>query len=207
MAGWFNIQQLKDPTAIQAVANGAGALGTALGAVTDKLGSIYNAERDRKYQMEQDRLKNERESAKNSAELGSISALEALRKAQEQKALSDMEQGILNGASLRGYRNNQIALGAQRNAETARNNAFNNGIARERLDYEQDGGLDGLDAEDFAKLRAAGVLNSDNSVLVNGKGYVSKNGKNLTIKQRNQATQWQNTTTKTAPKADKPNYN
>lgn len=113
MAGWFNIDYLRDPSFMKSAGGGNGY--TAMGDVLSKFGGIINAERDRKYQLEQDKLKNERESAKNSAELGAISALEAQRKAQTLKTQSDMEQGILNGASLRGYRNSQISLGKERN--------------------------------------------------------------------------------------------
>ena len=111
--GWFNIDYLKDPSFIKSA--GGGNAYTAMGDVLSKFGGIINAERDRKYNMEQDRLKNERESNKNIADISAIRALEALRKAQEAKAVSDMEQGILNGASLRGYRNSQISLGKERN--------------------------------------------------------------------------------------------
>ena len=113
MAGWFNIDYLRDPSFMKSAGGGSGY--TAMGDVLSKFGGIINAERDRKYQLEQDKLKNERESKKNIAEIGAIQALEALRKAQEVKAVSDMEQGILNGASLRGYRNSQISLGKERN--------------------------------------------------------------------------------------------
>ena len=113
MAGWFNIDYLRDPSFMKSAGGGNGY--TAMGDVLSKFGGIINAERDRKYQLEQDKLKNERESKKNIAEIGAIQALEALRKAQEVKAVSDMEQGILNGASLRGYRNSQISLGKERN--------------------------------------------------------------------------------------------
>ena len=57
--GWFNIDYLKDPSFIKS-AGGANAY-TAMGDVLSKFGGIINAERDRKYQVEQDRLKNERE--------------------------------------------------------------------------------------------------------------------------------------------------
>ena len=113
MAGWFDIDYLKDPSFIKS-AGGSNAY-TAMGDVLSKFGGIINAERDRKYQVEQDRLKNERESNKNIADISAIRALEALRKAQEVKAVSDMEQGILNGASLRGHRNSLISLGKERN--------------------------------------------------------------------------------------------
>ena len=113
MAGWFNIDYLRDPSFMKSAGGGNGY--TAMGDVLSKFGGIINAERDRKYQLEQDRLKNERENNKNIADIRAISALEALRKAQEVKAVSDMEQGILNGASLRGYRNSQISLGKERN--------------------------------------------------------------------------------------------
>ena len=111
--GWFNIDYLKDPSFIKS-AGGANAY-TAMGDVLSKFGGIINAERDRKYQVEQDRLKNERENNKNIADISAINALEALRRAQEIKAVSDMEQGILNGASLRGYRDGQLLLGKERN--------------------------------------------------------------------------------------------
>ena len=111
--GWFNIDYLKDPSFIKSA--GGGNAYTAMGDVLSKFGGIINAERDRKYQLEQDRLKNERESNKNIADISAIRALEALRKAQEAKAVSDMEQGILNGASLRGHRNSLISLGKERN--------------------------------------------------------------------------------------------
>ena len=113
MAGWFNIDYLRDPSFMKSAGGGSGY--TAMGDVLSKFGGIINAERDRKYQLEQDKLKNERDSNKNIADIGAIQALEALRKAQEVKAVSDMEQGILNGASLRGYRNSQISLGKERN--------------------------------------------------------------------------------------------
>ena len=113
MAGWFNIDYLRDPSFMKSAGGGSGY--TAMGDVLSKFGGIINAERDRKYQLEQDKLKNERESNKNIADISAIKALEALRKAQEVKAVSDMEQGILNGASLRGYRNSQISLGKERN--------------------------------------------------------------------------------------------
>ena len=113
MAGWFNIDYLRDPSFMKSAGGGNGY--TAMGDVLSKFGGIINAERDRKYQLEQDKLKNERESNKNIADISAIKALEDLRKAQEVKAVSDMEQGILNGASLRGYRNSQISLGKERN--------------------------------------------------------------------------------------------
>ena len=78
MAGWFNIDYLRDPSFMKSAGGGNGD-------VLSKFGGIINAERDRKYQLEQDKLKNERESNKNIAEIGAIQALEALRKAQEVK--------------------------------------------------------------------------------------------------------------------------
>lgn len=111
--GWYNIDYLRDPSFMRGASGSNGY--SAMGDVLSKFGGIINAERDRKYQMEQDNLKNERESNKNIAYISATNALEALRKAQEIKALSDMEQGILNGASLRGYRNSQISLGKERN--------------------------------------------------------------------------------------------
>nr|WP_321431648.1 hypothetical protein [uncultured Campylobacter sp.] len=113
MARWFNIDYLKDPEFIKSA--GGGNAYTAMGDVLSKFGGIINAERDRKYQMEQDKLKNERESKKNIADIAAANALEAQRKAQTLKAQSDMEQGILNGASLREHRNSQISLGKERN--------------------------------------------------------------------------------------------
>lgn len=62
MARWFNIDYLKDPEFIKSA--GGGNAYTAMGDVLSKFGGIINAERDRKYQMEQDKLKNERESKK-----------------------------------------------------------------------------------------------------------------------------------------------
>ena len=111
--GWFNIDYLKDPSFIKSA--GGGNAYTAMGDVLSKFGGIINAERDRKYQVEQDRLKNERENNKNIADISAINALEALRRAQEIKAFSDMEQGILNGANLRGYRDGELLLGKERN--------------------------------------------------------------------------------------------
>ena len=113
MAGWFNIDYLRDPGFIRSA--GGGNAYTAMGDVLSKFGGIINAERDRKYQVEQDKLKNERESNKNIAELGAIQALEAQRKAQTLKAQSDMEQAVLNGANLRGFRNGQLLLSKERN--------------------------------------------------------------------------------------------
>lgn len=52
---------------------------------------------------------------KNIADIAATNALEAQRKAQTLKAQSDMEQGILNGASLRGYRNGELLLSKERN--------------------------------------------------------------------------------------------
>lgn len=57
--GWFNIDYLKDASFIKSA--GGGNAYTAMGDVLSKFGGIINAERDRKYQLEQDKLKNERE--------------------------------------------------------------------------------------------------------------------------------------------------
>ena len=59
MAGWFNIDYLRDPSFMKSA--GGGNVYTAMGDVLSKFGGIINAERDRKYQLEQDKLKNERE--------------------------------------------------------------------------------------------------------------------------------------------------
>lgn len=62
MAGWFNIDYLRDPSFTKSVNSGGGykAIGDALMA----LGGIYNAERDRKYKEEQDKKTNAREDQK-----------------------------------------------------------------------------------------------------------------------------------------------
>ena len=67
MAGWFNIDYLRDPSFMKSAGGGSGY--TAMGDVLSKFGGIINAERDRKYQLEQDRLKNERESKKVESEV------------------------------------------------------------------------------------------------------------------------------------------
>lgn len=173
MAGWFNIDYLRDPSFMKSAGGGNGY--TAMGDVLSKFGGIINAERDRKYQLEQDKLKNERESNKNIADIGAIQALEALRKAQEIKAVSDMEQGILNGASLRGYRNSQISLGKERNNigwanhnETKTHHRNTEEIQRSKSGSSGGGGKKG----------GGGVLQPEINDQFNIKKY-SKNAKDL----------------------------
>lgn len=173
MAGWFNIDYLRDPSFMKSAGGGNGY--TAMGDVLSKFGGIINAERDRKYQLEQDKLKNERESNKNIADIGAIQALEALRKAQEVKAVSDMEQGILNGASLRGYRNSQISLGKERNNigwanhnETKTHHRNTEEIQRSKSGSSAGGGKKG----------GGGVLQPEINDQFNIKKY-SKNAKDL----------------------------
>ena len=67
MAGWFNIDYLRDPSFMKSAGGGNGY--AAMGDVLSKFGGIINAERDRKYQLEQDKLKNERESKKVESEV------------------------------------------------------------------------------------------------------------------------------------------
>ena len=55
MAGWFNIDYLRDPSFMKSAGGGSGY--TAMGDVLSKFGGIINAERDRKYQLEQDKQK------------------------------------------------------------------------------------------------------------------------------------------------------
>lgn len=91
MAGWFNIQAPDARYLIQAAAN-AGAGWSALGDVVGKFGGILNAERDRKYAEEQDKLKNSREDKKLEGDL-------ALKQAQ-----TDYQNA---GVTLRGIQGEQ----------------------------------------------------------------------------------------------------
>ena len=172
MAGWFNIDYLRDPSFMKSAGGGNGY--TAMGDVLSKFGGIINAERDRKYQLEQDKLKNERESKKNIADIAATNALEAQRKAQTQKAISDMEQGILNGASLRGYRNSQISLGKERNDIDWANHNETKTHHRNTEDIQRSKSSGG----NGGKKGGGGVLQPEINDQFNIKKY-SKNAKDL----------------------------
>lgn len=172
MAGWFNIDYLRDPSFMKSAGGGNGY--TAMGDVLSKFGGIINAERDRKYQLEQDKLKNERESKKNIADIAATNALEAQRKAQTLKTQSDMEQGILNGASLREHRNSQISLGKERNNILWANHNETKTHHRntEEIQKSKSGGGSG------GKKGGGGVLQPEINDQFNIKKY-SKNAKDL----------------------------
>ena len=121
--GWFNIDYLKDPSFIKS-AGGANAY-TAMGDVLSKFGGIINAERDRKYQLEQDRLKNERESKKVESEVNKNNSYvdyndagAFARMAQGQKYISDAEQNIRKTDGQIKHWNNTDAIGWANHNET-----------------------------------------------------------------------------------------
>ena len=123
MAGWFNIDYLKDPSFIKS-AGGANAY-TAMGDVLSKFGGIINAERDRKYQLEQDKLKNERESKKVESEVNKNNSYvdyndagAFARMAQGQKYISDAEQNIRKTDGQIKHWDNTDAIGWANHNET-----------------------------------------------------------------------------------------
>ena len=121
--GWFNIDYLKDPSFIKS-AGGANAY-TAMGDVLSKFGGIINAERDRKYSMEQDRLKNERESKKVESEVNKNNSYvdyndagAFARMAQGKKYISDAEQNIRKTDGQIKHWDNTDAIGWANHNET-----------------------------------------------------------------------------------------
>lgn len=123
MAGWFNIDYLRDPSFMKSAGGGNGY--TAMGDVLSKFGGIINAERDRKYQLEQDKLKNERESKKVESEVNKNNSYvdynkagAFARKAQGQKYISDAEQNIRKTDGQIEHWNNTDAIGWANHNET-----------------------------------------------------------------------------------------
>ena len=123
MAGWFNIDYLRDPSFMKSAGGGNGY--TAMGDVLSKFGGIINAERDRKYQLEQDKLKNERESKKvesevkkNNSYVDYNDAGAFARMAQGQKYISDAEQNIRKTDGQIKHWNNTDAIGWANHNET-----------------------------------------------------------------------------------------
>ena len=116
MAGWFNIDYLRDPSFMKSAGGGNGY--AAMGDVLSKFGGIINAERDRKYQLEQDKLKNERESKKVESEVNKNNSYvdyndagAFARMAQGQKYISDAEQNIRKTDGQIKHWNNTDAIG------------------------------------------------------------------------------------------------
>ena len=123
MAGWFNIDYLRDPSFMKSAGGGSGY--TAMGDVLSKFGGIINAERDRKYQLEQDRLKNERESKKVESEVNKNNSYvdyndagAFARMAQGQKYISDAKQNIRKTDGQIEHWNNTDAIGWANHNET-----------------------------------------------------------------------------------------
>ena len=123
MAGWFNIDYLRDPSFMKSAGGGNGY--TAMGDVLSKFGGIINAERDRKYQLEQDKLKNERESKKVESEVNKNNSYvdynnagAFARMAQGQKYISDAEQNIRKTDGQIKHWNNTDAIGWANHNET-----------------------------------------------------------------------------------------
>ena len=123
MAGWFNIDYLRDPSFMKSAGGGNGY--TAMGDVLSKFGGIINAERDRKYQLEQDRLKNERESKKVESEVNKNNSYvdynnagAFARMAQGQKYISDAEQNIRKTDGQIKHWDNTDAIGWANHNET-----------------------------------------------------------------------------------------
>lgn len=137
MAGWFNIDYLKDPSFVRGASGGSGY--AAMGSVLDKFGNIINAERDRKYQQEQDRLKNERESKKVESEVNKNNSYvdyndagAFARMAQGQKYISDAEQNIRKTDGQIKHWNNTDAIGYGRLGEYKRHNLSSEDIQRSK---------------------------------------------------------------------------
>ena len=123
MAGWFNIDYLRDPSFMKSAGGGSGY--TAMGDVLSKFGGIINAERDRKYQLEQDRLKNERESKKVESEVNKNNSYvdyndagAFARMPQGQKYISDAKQNIRKTDGQIEHWNNTDAIGWANHNET-----------------------------------------------------------------------------------------
>ena len=123
MAGWFNIDYLRDPSFMKSAGGGSGY--TAMGDVLSKFGGIINAERDRKYQLEQDKLKNERESKKVESEVNKNNSYvdyndagAFARMAQGQKYISDAKQNIRKTDGQIKHWNNTDAIGWANHNET-----------------------------------------------------------------------------------------
>ena len=123
MAGWFNIDYLRDPSFMKSAGGGSGY--TAMGDVLSKFGGIINAERDRKYQLEQDKLKNERESKKVESEVNKNNSYvdyndagAFARMAQGQKYISDAEQNIRKTDGQIKHWDNTDAIGWANHNET-----------------------------------------------------------------------------------------
>ena len=123
MAGWFNIDYLRDPSFMKSAGGGNGY--AAMGDVLSKFGGIINAERDRKYQLEQDKLKNERESKKVESEVNKNNSYvdyndagAFARMAQGQKYISDAEQNIRKTDGQIKHWDNTDAIGWANHNET-----------------------------------------------------------------------------------------
>ena len=123
MAGWFNIDYLRDPSFMKSAGGGNGY--AAMGDVLSKFGGIINAERDRKYQLEQDKLKNERESKKVESEVNKNNSYvdyndagAFARMAQGQKYISDAKQNIRKTDGQIKHWNNTDAIGWANHNET-----------------------------------------------------------------------------------------
>ncbi|MCI7023727.1 MAG: hypothetical protein MR964_05860 [Campylobacter sp.] len=135
--GWFNIDYLKDPSFIKSA--GGGNAYTAMGDVLSKFGGIINAERDRKYNIEQDRLKNERESKKVESEVNKNNSYvdyndagAFARMAQGQKYISDAKQNIRKTDGQIKHWNNTDAIGYGRLGEYKRHNLNTEEIQRSK---------------------------------------------------------------------------
>ena len=123
MAGWFNIDYLRDPSFMKSAGGGSGY--TVMGDVLSKFGGIINAERDRKYQLEQDKLKNERESKKVESEVNKNNSYvdyndagAFARMAQGQKYISDAKQNIRKTDGQIKHWDNTDAIGWANHNET-----------------------------------------------------------------------------------------
>ena len=137
MAGWFNIDYLRDPSFMKSAGGGNGY--TAMGDVLSKFGGIINAERDRKYQLEQDKLKNERESKKVESEVNKNNSYvdyndagAFARMAQGQKYISDAEQNIRKTDGQIKHWNNTDAIGYGMLGEYKRHNLSTEEIQRSK---------------------------------------------------------------------------
>lgn len=173
MAGWFNIEYLRDPSFTKSAGGGSGY--SAMGDVLSKFGGIINAERDRKYQMEQDKLKNERESKKVESEVNKNNSYvdyndagAFARMAQGRKYISDAEQNIRKTDGQIKHWNNTDAIGYGRLGEYKRHNLSSEDIQRSKSGSSAGGGKKG----------GGGVLQPEINDQFNIKKY-SKNAKDL----------------------------
>lgn len=164
MAGWFNIDYLRDPSFMKSAGGGSGY--TAMGDVLSKFGGIINAERDRKYQLEQDRLKNERENTaqefKNETERQKASYYGA----GGQERMANAHKHLVNAENDTIKTQGQLGRwGVQNSTDISRANAYNRQV---------DGGLALRSAELEYKINNAKNSTKEQKVGMAGLGDIMR---------------------------------